>query len=132
MWFQLSVFLHRTGHYGNAVSPGNVAECAEIGVGSVYNCTHRVMVAILVLHDEYIHAPTEDEKEMLRRYVELQTCISWRNGLLTTDGTKEGLFTRPGLFGDAWFDKSSRYSSAVQESLIPKIFFGPLKLQNRS
>ncbi|KAF8547306.1 hypothetical protein OG21DRAFT_1386263, partial [Imleria badia] len=54
---QLAIFLNRAGHYGNAISPENIAQWAGVSVGSVINCTHRVMIAILSQHNEYIGVP---------------------------------------------------------------------------
>jgi len=44
---QLAIFLFHAGHYGNACTPEDVAQWAGISVGTVVNCTHCVMAAIL-------------------------------------------------------------------------------------
>ncbi|KIO05089.1 hypothetical protein M404DRAFT_102676, partial [Pisolithus tinctorius Marx 270] len=54
---QLAIFLFRAGHYGNAASPEDVAQWAGVSIGSVVNCTNRVMVAILDEHDRFINIP---------------------------------------------------------------------------
>ncbi|KAJ7925636.1 hypothetical protein B0H13DRAFT_2314230 [Mycena leptocephala] len=96
-------------HYGNGASPEETAEWAGVAVGTVVNCTNRVMVAVLSLHDHAIRYPTSDEKETTKAWVEQETCPEWRDGWMMADGTKFPLFERPGLHGDAWFDKNKDY-----------------------
>ncbi|KAG2054139.1 hypothetical protein BDR06DRAFT_1051076, partial [Suillus hirtellus] len=57
---QLAIFLNRVGHYGNASSPEDISQWAGVSVGSVINCTNRVMVALLAEHDNFISFPTLD------------------------------------------------------------------------
>ena len=111
---QLSVFLFRTGHYGNAASPEDAAQWAGISVGAVEKCTDRVIIALLSHHDDAVHFPDTDDKEQAKSFIEEQTCEEWRNGFLLVDGTKFALFQRPGLHGDAWFDKDGEYSIDCQ------------------
>jgi hypothetical protein len=111
---QLSVFLFRAGHYGNAASPEDTAQWAGLSVGGVEKCTDRVVVALLSLHDDSVHFPDAHEKEAAKNFVEEHTCPEWQNGFLLVDGTKLPLFQRPGLHGDAWYDKSGEYSIDCQ------------------
>jgi hypothetical protein len=111
---QLAVFLVRVGHYGNASSPEYVAQWAGVSVGTVINATYRCLVAFLALHDEVVMIPPEEEKERAKEYVEAATCPEWRNGVLLADGTKFALFQKPGLHGEAWFDKNKDYSVDCQ------------------
>ena len=111
---QLAVFLVRLGHYGNASSPEDVAQWAGICVGTVINATNRCLVAFLGLHNEAVMMPPEEEKERAKEYVEQVTCPEWRNGFLLADGTKFVLFQKPGLHGEAWFDKNKNYSIDCQ------------------
>jgi hypothetical protein len=60
-------------------------------------------------NDDAIHFPDAEEKEAAKNFVEEKTCSEWRNGFLLVDGTKIPLFQRPGLHGDAWYDKSGKY-----------------------
>jgi hypothetical protein len=113
---QLCVFLFRAGHYGNASSPEDTAQWAGISVGGVEKCTDRVVVALLSHHDDAIHFPEAIEKEEAKDYVEEHTCPEWRDGFLLADGTKFSFFQRPGLHGDAWFDKDGEYSIDCQVS----------------
>jgi DDE superfamily endonuclease len=46
--------------------------------------------------------------------VEAATCPKWRNGFLLADGTKFPLFQKPGLHGEAWFNKNKNYSIDCQ------------------
>lgn len=111
---QLAIFLVRVGHYGNASSPEYVAQWAGVSVGTVINVTYRCLVAFLALHDEAVMIPPEEEKERAKEYVEEATCPEWRNGFLLADGTKFPLFQKPGLHGEAWFDKNKNYSIDCQ------------------
>jgi hypothetical protein len=111
---QLSIFLIRVGHYGNASSPEYVAQWAGVCVGTVINATYRCLIAFLALHDEAVMMPPEEEKERAKEYVEEVTCPEWRNGFLLADGTKFVLFQKPGLHGEAWFDKNKNYSIDCQ------------------
>jgi hypothetical protein len=111
---QLAIFLARLGHYGNASSPEYVAQWAGVCVGTVINATYRCLVAFLALHDEAVMMPPVEEKERAKEYVERATCPEWRNGFLLADGTKFVLFQKPGLHGEAWFDKNKNYSIDCQ------------------
>jgi hypothetical protein len=115
---QLSVFLFRAGHYGNAASPEDVAQWAGISVGGVEKCTDRVIISLLSLHDEAIHFPGADDKERAKAFVEANSCPEWRGGFLVVDGTKIPLFQRPGLHGDTWFDKDGGYSVDCQVRVL--------------
>ncbi|KAJ7351346.1 hypothetical protein DFH08DRAFT_694425 [Mycena albidolilacea] len=111
---QLAIFLCRIGHYGNSSSPEDIAQWAGVSVGTVVNCTRRVMVALLELHDTAVRYPTAAEKGAAKAWVEEETCPEWRSGWMLADGTKFPLFQRPGLHGDAWFDKNKDYSLDAQ------------------
>ncbi|KIO11472.1 hypothetical protein M404DRAFT_126801, partial [Pisolithus tinctorius Marx 270] len=54
---QLAIFHFHVGHYGNASSPEDAAQWACISVGTVINCTHWVMAALLDKHDNSIYVP---------------------------------------------------------------------------
>ena len=82
--------------------------------GTVANGMNHVMLALLSLHDESIHLPTAKEKESAKAWVAAQVCPEWGGGHLMVDGTKFSLFQRPGLHGDAWFDKNRSYSLDCQ------------------
>ena len=60
---QLVIFLNCAGHYGNAISPEDVAQWAGVSVGSVINCTHRVMVAALDQHNQFLNIPGEESED---------------------------------------------------------------------
>ncbi|KZP19661.1 hypothetical protein FIBSPDRAFT_1024780 [Athelia psychrophila] len=70
------------------------------------------MAALSALHDEAVHLPTAEEKET-------QACSEWRDGFLLVDGMKITIFQRPGLHGDAWFDKNKDYSLDCQLITVP-------------
>lgn len=111
---QLAIFLVRLGHYGNASAPEYVAQWAGVCIGTVINATSRCLIAFLALHDEAVMMPPEEEKECAKDFVEAATCPEWRNGFLLADGTKFALFQKPGLHGEAWFDKNKNYSIDCQ------------------
>jgi hypothetical protein len=111
---QLAIYLARAGHYGNGSSLLEIATWAGVSVGVVRKTTIRVMIALISLHDDAIHLPTEAEKEASKQWVEEACCPEWRDGFITVDGTKFALFQRPGLHGDAWFDKNKDYSADAQ------------------
>ena len=52
---QLAVVMFWFGHNGNAASVEAVAQWAGVSAGTVVNCTRRVMIAFLALHDSAIH-----------------------------------------------------------------------------
>ena len=114
---QLAIFLVRVGHYGNSSAPEFIAEWAGVCVGTVINATYRCLVAFLALHDQAVMMPPEEEKERAKEYVESMTCPKWRNGFLLADGTKFALSQKPGLHGEAWFDKNKNYSIDCQVHL---------------
>ena len=93
---QLAIFLNHTGHYGNVISPEDIAQWASVSVSSAINCMHWVMVAILNQHNKFIGIPyttSKDAKEG-REYVEEHTCPGWQNGIFTVDGLTINLFEK--------------------------------------
>jgi hypothetical protein len=117
---QLAIFLNRAGHYGNAISLEDVAQWAGISVGSVVNCTNRVMVAVLAQHDHFVSFPTPDSQdaEHARCFVESRTCPEWRKGIFAVDGSTVDLYAKPGFHGEVFFDRKSKYSVSCQVSIL--------------
>lgn len=117
---QLAIFLNRAGHYGNAVSPEDVGQWAGVSVGTVINCSNRIMIALLDQHDTFISFPTADSEdaELARQYSESKTCPEWRNGILAMDGTAINLYTKPGFFGETFYNRKSQYSLSCQVSFF--------------
>ena len=58
--------------------------------------------------------PPEEKKEQAKEYVENMMCSEWQNGFLLAGGTKFILFQKPGLYGEAWFNKNKDYSINCQ------------------
>ncbi|KIJ13565.1 hypothetical protein PAXINDRAFT_80709 [Paxillus involutus ATCC 200175] len=110
---QLAIFLNRAEHYGNACCP---EDWAGVSVGTVINCTHRVMAAILEQHNKFIYIPPPRSKDMRRaqEFTESRTCRSWRNGVFAVDGSAINLFAKPGRYGETFFDRKSNYSLNCQ------------------
>ncbi|KIK32714.1 hypothetical protein CY34DRAFT_100906 [Suillus luteus UH-Slu-Lm8-n1] len=116
---QLAIFLNRAGHYGNSISLLDVSQWAGVSVGSVVNCTNRVMVALLDQHDAFMGFPPHDSRdfELAQRYsAQASTCPEWQNGILAVDGTTVDLFATPGFFHQAFYDRKSKYSLGCQVS----------------
>ena len=111
---QLGITLFRLGHNGNASSVDAVAQWAGVSAGTVVNCTRRVMIAFLALHDVAICWPSEEEKEEAKEWVESVSCHAWRDGFCMVDGTLVPLFEKPGHHGEAYFDRKSNYSLNIQ------------------
>jgi hypothetical protein len=113
---QLAIFMNRAGHYGNAISLEDVAQWAGVSVGSVVNCTNRVMVAVLDAHDQFICFPAGDseDKDLAQKFAESRTCPEWRGGFLAVDGSTMDLFTKPGYYGETFYDRKSKYSLGCQ------------------
>src|ERR1700678_831730 len=111
---QMAIAMFRFGHNGNAASVEAVAQWAGVSAGTVVNCTRRVMIAFLVLHDSTIRWPSEDEKEESKKWVEMVSCYEWRDGYCMVDGTPIVLFQKPGYHGEAYFDRKSNYSLNLQ------------------
>lgn len=114
---QLAITLYRLGHYGNAASTALVAEWAGVSEGTVLDCTKRVILSLLALHDEVIYWPEEGSelKEKAKAWVEQKAgSPAWRDGCYTTDGSPGGLYTKPSFYGETWFDKSCNYSTNMQ------------------
>jgi hypothetical protein len=124
VYIQLYIFLFRAGHYGNASSPEDTAQWAGVSVGGVEKCTDRVIVALLSCHDEVIHLPDAMEKESSKSYVREAVCSEWCGGFLIVDGSKFPFYQRPGLHGDAWFDKDGMYSIDCQVCYLSSVQFG--------
>lgn len=112
---QLAIVLNRLGHYGNAASVIQIADWAGVSEGSVVNCTRRVILSLLNLHDVAFAKPTA---EMIRKSKEFaqRVCEAWAEGHMSGDGSNLPVFTKPGHFGESYFDKSSRYSLNLQVS----------------
>ncbi|KAG2336457.1 hypothetical protein BDR05DRAFT_896703, partial [Suillus weaverae] len=118
---QLAIFLNRAGHYGNAITLEDVAQWAGVSVGSVVNCTNRVMVVVLDAHDQFICFPAGDseDSDLAWKFAESRTCPEWRGGFLAIDGSTMDLFTKPGYYGETFYDRKSKYSLGCQAVILP-------------
>ncbi|KAF8833817.1 hypothetical protein BDN67DRAFT_916203, partial [Paxillus ammoniavirescens] len=113
---QLAIFLNRAGHYGNAISPEDVALWAGVSVGSVVNCTNRVMIAILDQHDHFLQFPPSNSRDHVRakEFAVNTFCPEWQGGFLAADGSAIPLFQKPGFYSETFFDQKSNYSLNCQ------------------
>lgn len=112
---QLAIVLNRVGHYGNAASVAHLADWAGVGEGTVINCTRRVLLAVLDLHDIAFAKPSQDMIDKSKAFAQA-VCNAWAGGYMSADGSTLSLFTKPGYYGESYFDKSSAYSMNVQVS----------------
>ncbi|KIJ31237.1 hypothetical protein M422DRAFT_186223 [Sphaerobolus stellatus SS14] len=117
---QLAIALFRFGHFGNSASVESVAQWAGVAAGTVVNCTRRVIIAVLEVHDQVICWPTE-EREEAKSWVEIVSCPAWRGGYCFVDGTLVPLAEKPGFHGEAYFDQKSNYSLNIQ--VCPCFYF---------
>ncbi|KAG2343098.1 hypothetical protein BDR05DRAFT_885085 [Suillus weaverae] len=118
---QLAIILNQAGHYGNAITLENVAQWAGVSVGSVVNCTNCVMIAVLDAHDQFICFPAgnSEDADLARKFAESRTCPEWKGGFLAIDGLTVNLFTKPGYYGETFFDRKSNYSLGCQAVILP-------------
>ncbi|KAF8592799.1 hypothetical protein K439DRAFT_1610331 [Ramaria rubella] len=65
--------------------------------------------------------PDDEAKERAKAWVEEQSCLMWRDGWLMVDGMLVPLYTRPGFFGNSFFDRKSNYSMSVQLISTPDL-----------
>ena len=112
---QLAVFLFRVGHFGNAASVSHISYLFGVAEGSVVTYTYRVLTAVLHLRTTYIGWPDATTVESAKRWVGEQSgCAAWKGGYMAIDGTTIPLATKPGRYGEQYFDKSSQYSINAQ------------------
>ncbi|KIK98292.1 hypothetical protein PAXRUDRAFT_134508 [Paxillus rubicundulus Ve08.2h10] len=113
---QLAIFLNHAGHYGNAISPDDVALWAGVSVGSVINCTNHVMIAILDQHDNFLQFPPPHSHDcsQAKEFTDNSACPEWQGGFLAADGSTIPLFQKPGFYGETFFDRKSNYSLNCQ------------------
>src|SRR5258708_13312976 len=107
--YQLAISLFRFGHFGNGSSMEKVAQWAGCSAGSVVKATRHVVAAFLPLHDQAIRWPNSEEKYSASDWVESVSCHAWRPGFCMVDGTLIPLFSKPGHFGEQFFDRKSNY-----------------------
>ena len=109
--YQLAIALFWFGHFGSA--------------GTVINATRRVITAFLPLHDQAIWWPNVDEKQEASDWVESVSCHAWRLGFCMVDGTLIPLASKPGHFGEQFFDCKSNYSLSLMVSTLHSINYSP-------
>ena len=73
---KLAITMFWFGHNGNAASADAVAQWAGVSAGTIVNCTRRVIIAFLALHNSAIRWPSEDEKEKSKEWVEMVSCYA--------------------------------------------------------
>jgi hypothetical protein len=76
---QLTIFLNRVGHYGNAITLENVAQRAGMSVGSIVNCTNCVMIAVLDANDQFICFPAgnSENADLAHKFAKSHICPEW-------------------------------------------------------
>jgi hypothetical protein len=78
------------------------------------------MIAVLAQHDHFVSFPTPDSQdaEHARCFVESLTCPEWRKGIFAVDSSPVELCAKPGLHGEVFLDRRSKYSINCQVSLL--------------
>jgi hypothetical protein len=92
---QLVIGLFWFGHNGIAATIEAIAQWAGVSASIVVNCTCRVIVSFLALHDFVVHWPSKDEKKEVKSWVESVSCPEWRNGYCVVNGTPIDLCQKP-------------------------------------
>ena len=99
--------------------------------GSVMKATCHVIAAFLPLHEQAIQWPNSEEKCSASEsdWVESISCHAWWPGFCMVDGMLIPLFSKPGHFGEQFFDHKSNYSlsltvqvSSISWGLITNFF----------
>ena len=123
--FQLAIALHWFSTFGNSASVDSIAQWAGCSPGTIINSTQQVITATLPLHDQAICWPTAQEKHDASDWVERVSCHAWRPGYCMVDGTLVTLYTKPGHYGDQFFDHKSNYSLSLTVShSLPSVLCG--------
>ncbi|KAG2336836.1 hypothetical protein BDR05DRAFT_978687 [Suillus weaverae] len=93
------------GHYDNVITLKDVTQWASMSVRSIVNCANHVMVAVLDTHNQFIYFPVgnSEDTDLARKFAE--SC-----GFLAIDDSTMYLFTKPGYYGETFFDRKSKYS----------------------
>ena len=82
---QLAIFLHCAGHYGNAISPEDIAQWACVSVGSVINCTHCIRkTAFLGYRHHRPHDLWTDLYSLYKLINSVQLCRCLTTNILAT------------------------------------------------
>ena len=116
--YQLGIALYRFGHFGNAASVKAVAQFAGCSEGAVIKSTRRVMIAFAALHDQAIRWPSPEEKQEASDWVESVSCCAWCPGFCMVDGTLIPLSSKPGHYGEQFFDRKQNYLLSLTVCLI--------------
>ncbi|KAG2056058.1 hypothetical protein BDR06DRAFT_881109, partial [Suillus hirtellus] len=129
---QLAIFLNHAGHYGNSITLEDAAQWAGVSVGSIVNCTNRIIIALLDQHDTFMGFPSHDSEDFehaWRYTAQATTCPEWQNCILAVDGTTIDLYATPGFYHQVFYDRKSKYSLGCQVSSLYFIF--QLKIKNK-
>jgi hypothetical protein len=103
-----------------------VAQWAGCCAGSVVKATRRIIAAFLPLHDQAIRWPTSEEKRAASDWVESVSCSAWRPGFCMVDGTLIPLFSKPGHYGEQFFDRKCNYSLSLTVCIPLLVILNPI------
>ena len=110
-WKQILLVLNRLGCEGNGASIKRHSIWHGVSYGTVLY-TERVICAILSLQDKYIKWPDRlERREMSRRFAR-DYGLPGAVGII--DGTPVHFYQRPGVDGENFFTRKSRYSINLQ------------------
>ncbi|KIK79193.1 hypothetical protein PAXRUDRAFT_161959, partial [Paxillus rubicundulus Ve08.2h10] len=48
-----------------------------------------------------------------------RSCPGWRNGIFIMDGSTINIFEKPGVYGETFYDRKSKYSLNFQVVMMP-------------
>ena len=113
---QLMIFLNRVGHYGNTMTPEDMAQWAGVSVRSVINCTNQVMITILDQHNDFIYIPGAESEaiELAHMFTEAKMCVDWQEGVFAANGSMFNFFKKLALYRDTFTDRKGNYSLNFQ------------------
>ena len=101
-----------------------ITQFAGCSKGVVVKSTQCVMIAFMPLHDQAICWPNAEEKHEALDWVESVSCHAWQPGFCMVDGTLVPLSSKPGHYGEQFFDQKQNYSLSltVCSKIDPPIF----------
>ncbi|KAG0149865.1 hypothetical protein CROQUDRAFT_104795 [Cronartium quercuum f. sp. fusiforme G11] len=108
---QLALTLERLGTNGNGASIGRFGRMYKMSRGCVITSTRRVLIAILDRGKDYVSWPSPERRHK-------SSNVLAREGFPHCVGFVKGatfpIYQRPGLHGETFYDRKSRYSINAQ------------------
>lgn len=108
---QLALALERLGSNGNGCAVRRMGRDYKRSMGTIVDCTRRVIESIIDTSKDYVQWPNEERRKEISRVMGLEGfpgCVGF------VDGTNIPLYQRPGIDGETFFDRKKRYSINCQ------------------